>query len=165
MDEHSILVAFDGSDNAVRAVEYAAGIASRCQGFKVGLLYVERLPNRDRFADEEAWEKRCKENEADIRRALEDARKLLAGQGVDEGAATEHYLKSCNSPTAQDPDQEMCSLGTSIALDILHTRRELGYGAIVIGRRGVSRTEEFLFGSVSNKIIHAAKDCAVWIVA
>jgi Universal stress protein family. len=42
---------------------------------------------------------------------------------------------------------------------------EGGFGTVVIGRRGVSKAEEFLFGSVSTKVMHLAKDCAVWVVA
>jgi len=35
---------------------------------------------------------------------------------------------------------------------------------IVIGRRGISKKEEFIFGSTSNKIIHEAKKCAVLVI-
>ena len=31
--------------------------------------------------------------------------------------------------------------------------------------RGLSRKEEFLFGSVSSKIVGHARNCAVWVVA
>jgi nucleotide-binding universal stress UspA family protein len=40
-----------------------------------------------------------------------------------------------------------------------------GYGTIVVGRQGLSRKEEFLFGSVSSKIVSHARNCAVWVVA
>ena len=39
-----------------------------------------------------------------------------------------------------------------------------GYGTIVLGRRGISRTEQFLMGRVSNKVIQLAKEMAVWVV-
>lgn len=57
------------------------------------------------------------------------------------------------------------SYGTSIAQEILAVLKEERFGTVVVGRRGVSKAEEFLFGSVSNKIIHHAKDCTVWVVA
>jgi nucleotide-binding universal stress UspA family protein len=47
---------------------------------------------------------------------------------------------------------------------ILKKAQEGGYGSMVVGRRGISRTERFLFGSVSNKIVHQARDVAVWVV-
>jgi nucleotide-binding universal stress UspA family protein len=37
-------------------------------------------------------------------------------------------------------------------------------GTVVIGRRGISRKEEFIFGSTSNKILHTARDCSVWVI-
>jgi nucleotide-binding universal stress UspA family protein len=40
-----------------------------------------------------------------------------------------------------------------------------GYGTIVVGRRGLSEVEEFSMGRVSNKIIHMAKELAVWVVS
>jgi nucleotide-binding universal stress UspA family protein len=40
-----------------------------------------------------------------------------------------------------------------------------GYGTIVVGRRGISYVEEFSMGRVSNKIIHLAKELAVWVVS
>jgi hypothetical protein len=29
----------------------------------------------------------------------------------------------------------------------------------------MDKAEEFLFGSVSNKLLHAARGCALWVVA
>jgi nucleotide-binding universal stress UspA family protein len=40
-----------------------------------------------------------------------------------------------------------------------------GYGTIVVGRRGLSEVEEFSMGRVSNKVIHMAKEMAVWVVS
>ncbi|MGD9208351.1 MAG: universal stress protein, partial [Syntrophobacterales bacterium] len=38
------------------------------------------------------------------------------------------------------------------------------YGTIVVGRRGLSEVEEFPMGRVSNKVIHMARELAVWVV-
>jgi nucleotide-binding universal stress UspA family protein len=40
-----------------------------------------------------------------------------------------------------------------------------GYGTIVVGRRGLSHVDEFSMGRVSNKIIHMAKELAVWVIS
>ena len=40
-----------------------------------------------------------------------------------------------------------------------------GYGTVVVGRRGLSEVEEFSMGRVSNKVIHMAKELAVWVVS
>ncbi|MCU0614320.1 MAG: universal stress protein [Desulfobacterales bacterium] len=34
----------------------------------------------------------------------------------------------------------------------------------MVGRKGVSRSEAFLFGSVSSKIVNHAENCTVWVV-
>jgi nucleotide-binding universal stress UspA family protein len=39
-----------------------------------------------------------------------------------------------------------------------------GYGTIVVGRRGLTNVEEFIMGRVSNKVIHMAREMAVWVV-
>jgi nucleotide-binding universal stress UspA family protein len=38
------------------------------------------------------------------------------------------------------------------------------YCTIVVGRQGLSRSEEFLFGSISSKIVTHARNCTVWVV-
>jgi hypothetical protein len=35
---------------------------------------------------------------------------------------------------------------------------------IVVGRRGLSRVEEFFMGRVSDKVLQLAKEMAVWVV-
>jgi nucleotide-binding universal stress UspA family protein len=39
-----------------------------------------------------------------------------------------------------------------------------GFGAIVVGRRGISKVEEFFLGRVSNKVIHGGQNHTVWVV-
>jgi nucleotide-binding universal stress UspA family protein len=51
-----------------------------------------------------------------------------------------------------------------VARDILNELEEGAYGTVIIGRRGISKAEQFLLGSVSNKIIQNAKNCSVWII-
>jgi nucleotide-binding universal stress UspA family protein len=52
----------------------------------------------------------------------------------------------------------------SLAECILAEREEIDYDTIVLGRQGLSRSEEFLFGSISSKIANHAHDCTVWVV-
>jgi nucleotide-binding universal stress UspA family protein len=51
-----------------------------------------------------------------------------------------------------------------IARDILKEAED-GYDLVVIGRRGLSAIAEFFIGSVSQKILNAAKHVAVLIVS
>jgi nucleotide-binding universal stress UspA family protein len=53
----------------------------------------------------------------------------------------------------------------SIAEVILNEAVQIGAGTIVIGPRGISKKEEFIYGSTSNKILHSQNSCtALWVV-
>ncbi|MBW1975483.1 MAG: universal stress protein [Deltaproteobacteria bacterium] len=53
----------------------------------------------------------------------------------------------------------------SRAEEIINQARNLKYGTVVVGRRGISRVEEFLLGRVSNKVLQLARQETVWIVS
>ncbi|WP_320007785.1 universal stress protein [Maridesulfovibrio sp.] len=161
MNTMKMLVAFDGSENSFKAVEYVGNIARNCSGGEIVVLYVERLPEKDMFPDDRSWENHCAENEKDLRRKLDQAEKKLISMGVNSQEVRTEYFASCNSPFH---NTDICAMGRSIGMDILRIREEGGYGTIVIGRRGVSKAEEFLFGSVSTKVVQSAVGCTVWIV-
>jgi nucleotide-binding universal stress UspA family protein len=52
----------------------------------------------------------------------------------------------------------------SVADCIIREQEEMKCCTIVIGRRGISKKEEFIFGSTSSRIIHEAKKCAVLVI-
>jgi nucleotide-binding universal stress UspA family protein len=39
-----------------------------------------------------------------------------------------------------------------------------GCGSIIVGRTGISQVEDFNIGRVANKVVHMAKNQAVWII-
>lgn len=150
MDFKNILIAVDASDNARRAVDYAGTILAGTAGTRVTLLYIERAPNRDLFDTEEAWIGHCKLEHARVFDFLQRARESLLAAGLPQEALSERTL--------------LCSAEPSIAQTILDVQQEGGYGTLVVGRRGLTKGEEFLFGSVSTKLVRDAKNCAVWVV-
>jgi nucleotide-binding universal stress UspA family protein len=52
----------------------------------------------------------------------------------------------------------------TVAEGILDHLKEGDLWTVVLGRRGISKAEEFLFGSVSQKVVSEAKGCAVLVV-
>ncbi|MYL82171.1 universal stress protein [Desulfovibrio aerotolerans] len=162
MHTAKILIAYDGSDNARRAVSYTAAMVGSGGNRLVDVAAIERPADRDLFADDAAWKAECARRIEAMRTSLNEARAMLVAAGVPEAAVTTRFVESCRSPLREAQE---CSIGTSIALEILRLAEEGGYDTVVVGRRGVSKQEEFLFGSVSTKIIHAAKGLAVWVVA
>jgi len=163
MNFKKILLAVDASENALRAVEYVGQIAGGGSGFEVQLLCIERLPHRDLFPDEESWKQACETTRAEMKSFFGKARNRLVELDIPGSAISEQYVTSCVSPFTDTVPK--CSRGTSVAQEIMDALKAGGFGTVVIGRRGVSKAEEFLFGSVSNKIIHSAKDCTVWVVS
>ncbi|WP_028578321.1 universal stress protein [Desulfomicrobium escambiense] len=162
MDPKKILIAVDASENSARAVNYVSDLLGGSSGFMITVLYIERPPNRDLFPDEAAWVEAGQTQELRIRTFLKQARTTLTAGGLAPEAVTIDYVPHCQSPV--NPGAAECSIGTSIARDILQYQQRGDFGTLVIGRRGVSRAEEFLFGSVTTKVTHLAKDCTVWVV-
>ena len=162
MDPKKILIAVDASENSARAVNYVADLLGGSSDFMITVLYIERPPNRDLFPDEASWVEAGQTQELRIRTFLKQARTTLTAGGLAPEAVTIDYVPHCQSPV--NPGAAECSIGTSIARDILQYQQRGDFGTLVIGRRGVSRAEEFLFGSVTTKVTHLAKDCTVWVV-
>lgn len=150
MDFKNILIAVDASDNARRAVQYAATVLGTASGLRITLLYIERAPNRDRFDTEDAWLNQCRLEHDRVFDFLKDARAALVASGLPEKDVMEKTV--------------LCSAEPSIAQTILDVQQEGGYGTLIVGRRGLTKGEEFLFGSVSTKLVHNARNCAVWVV-
>ena len=145
----NIMIAVDESENACRAVSYVGQILSDVKGFKVLILHVIRQPEEDYFPTALEKEKWLNQYKLKVDAMLEDYRQLLIHEGFDiEDVSVRSVVRYC----------------PSLAECILVERGKMNCSTIVLGRQGLSRNEEFLFGSVSSKIVHHAHDCTVWVV-
>jgi nucleotide-binding universal stress UspA family protein len=145
----NILIAVDESENARRAVLYVAGLLGGLSGFKVALVHVIPDPEEDYFQASSEKDRWLNEYRVRIRKVLEEYRGLLVESGFEEKSVSVH------APLRYCPSMAQC---------ILKERDKNESATIVVGRQGMSRAEEFLFGSISNKIVQHAKDCTVWVV-
>jgi nucleotide-binding universal stress UspA family protein len=146
----NVLLAVDDSANARRAVAYVAFMLGGLKKTSVTLLHVISEPEEDYFAKIEEKQEWLEQYRRRVDAFLEDYRRELIGAGFPEGAVkTSAPLRSC----------------PSIAECILSELDRTRYGTLVLGRQGLSRKEEFLFGSVSSRIVGHARNCAVWVVA
>ena len=147
-DKH-LLIAIDKSDSSKRAVLYVADFLGGIPGFRVTLLSIIPEPEEDFFDTEEeqaAWTRKNLE-EANI--LLDKYRRILLQSGFpDENVR----IRSCVGDSK------------SLSEAILDTRCDLTCCTVVVGRHHKTKAEEFLFGSTSNKLIHEATNCAVWVV-
>lgn len=149
MDVKRLLLAVDTSSASMRAVEYVGDFLKGDGGSFVELLHVSRKPDRDLFPDDASWEARLSEQEAAAVRFLELARDMLLERGMDE---------------ARLGSRSLCVSEATVSETILGIVREGGFGTLVVGKRGVTKEEEFLYGSVSSAVVHGITDCCVWVV-
>ena len=133
-----ILVAIDASKGAMRAVDYVGTMADSTN-WEVTLFHAVRGLDREKLH----------EAEKSMESVFEEAHRYLEKAGFNRKQITTKLVTGV----------------TSRALAISMEALNGGYGTIVVGRRGLSNVEEFTIGRVSNKVIHMAREIAVWVVA
>jgi nucleotide-binding universal stress UspA family protein len=120
-----------------------------CVGLKVTILHVVPEPEEDYFPSSAEKGKWFTQYDKKVDVMLKDYRQLL----IKKGFSPENVL--IRSTARYSPSMAKC---------ILSERDETGYSTIVVGRQGLSRSEEFLFGSISSKIVNHARKCTIWVV-
>jgi len=148
-----ILVAFDGSEGAVMAVDCAGSLLvdPDCE---VALRHIIRPLDIPKTGpdhlfppeDEAEWLETMKR---EIDPAMEEAKDRLINAGFTSSRVTTKIISGKRSR----------------AKAIVEEAREGGYGTIVMGRRGLSVVQEFVMGRVTNKVLHMVDNMAVWIVS
>ena len=151
-----ILVAFDESENAMRAVEFIAenfntashvtlmsvipDTAALCEMNSPELIPYFRS-QQSNFCILEDKKKEV------VRKALDNAREKL----LDAGFAKDKVALRVETKKR------------GVARDIIE-EANAGYDTLVMGRRGLSGVKEFFLGSVSQKVLSLTKDISVVIV-
>jgi nucleotide-binding universal stress UspA family protein len=131
-----ILVAYDGSDGAKRALDQAAELAHN--GASVSVVSVaEPLPQFGRAAP-----MLVPEEDEERKRELREAKAALAGKGIDASIV-----------------ERKGDAATMIIGEAEHENAEV----IVMGTRGLNTAQGWLLGSVSSKVVERAP-CNVMIV-
>ena len=147
-----ILLAVDISENSHRAVAYAGDFTASTEA-ELTLYHVVRslgigIVDDNTSLDQEMEERFVEEVQNDVPRMFSRYTESLGRCGVARTSiSSKHTFPSY-----------------SRAADILREAEKGGYGTIMLGRRGLSKTPEFQMGSVTNKVLSRAKGFAVWIV-
>jgi nucleotide-binding universal stress UspA family protein len=147
--ERHVLVALDESENAKRALLYTADFLGGSPGFRVTLLSIIPDPSEDYFADSTERDSWIGEQTSRAEETLKRYRDILIQAGFTDDKVSIR-IETGNCP--------------SIADCILDIQKKLNCCTIVVGRRGISKKEEFIFGSTSNRLLHSGKNCAVWVI-
>ncbi|HVA37326.1 MAG TPA: universal stress protein [Candidatus Dormibacteraeota bacterium] len=135
-----IVIAWDGSEHARRAFDYAIAIAERF-GARVEVVSVARAPDHAETSQERA------SSIADARAFYERRALPLIEHARERGVEARLVVVEGDHP----------------ADDVITAAHQLGADLIVVGRRGLSPVERFLSGSVSDRISRYAP-CAVLVV-
>lgn len=156
MTAKKLLVAFDDSENAMRAVEVVAELFS--SDASVTLLHVAM--------DTEAL---CRMNSPELTPyfrsqqstfcTMEDKKRDLVEKAMQ--AAKEKLLAAGFTDNGVRLKLENVKKG--VARDIIQESGD-GYDVVVLGRRGTAGVKEFFFGSTSQKVLNALKDVSVLVV-
>jgi nucleotide-binding universal stress UspA family protein len=153
-DSRKLLVPIDSSPNSKRVLDHVAWLLSEAGPMEVTILHVlAPLIVRDATL---MWTGLAELESTVEQRLIDDAEEMLF--------QAKTYLIESDIP-AFAIKTRLETRAPGVARTILQEAREGGYSSIMIGRRGISRTERFLFGSVSNKIVHQARDLAVWVIS
>lgn len=147
-DRH-LLISVDNSENAKRAISYVADFLGGVSGFCVTILNVIPEPPANYFRTDEDRKTWIEEHRSEATRMLDKFRRILVQSGfAEDKVGTFLDIRHC----------------PSVADRIIEIQQSLECCTIVIGRRGISKKEEFLFGSTSNRIIRSGKNCAIWVI-
>lgn len=147
-DKH-ILIAIDKTENAKRALLYVADFLGGQPGMRASLLSIIPEPSEDYFENDFERASWLEEQCLKVRNMLENYRQILVQSGFRKNKINIRIIMNYRA---------------SIAECILEEQKYLGCCTIVVGRRVLSKKEEFLYGSTSNNILHSPKNCAVWVI-
>jgi nucleotide-binding universal stress UspA family protein len=144
-----VLLAFDGSDNAERAVSFVGSLLGNFD-YEVRLFNVirgngEGLPEHRHILSPQAYSKFAHK---EIAARLKAAETELVDAGFKADKVT----------------SQIVAKAASRAGAIADIARRKNFGTIVMGRRGHSSVREFFIGRVTNKVIHIARERTVWVI-
>ena len=137
-----VMVAVDGSEHALRAVDAAAVIAQGCGSELIVLTVLEssKLPQDVRqFAESEHM----------MEREMALANRLV-GEPITSQAAMRATKNGVKNVTQLIEDGEA-------AKEILHVAKTMSVDLIVVGSRGLGTIRGLLLGSVSHKVMHLSE--------
>ena len=144
-----MLIAIDEEETSLKALHYVGRMARDIHRLSICLLHVYPSPPPDFYQRGGVLAKYQESRKSQADRLFFHAAKLLVQYGIDENKL-EYRCMMAEKKT--------------ISETVLQTQKEGGFGTVVVGKRGVSRAEEFIFGSISNALARNSKDFSAWIV-
>ena len=141
-----MLIAMDDSVSSKAAVDFIADLAICPEAVNITLLHVFRKPSA---GEELMGAKFMREQPTRYLKAMEKARDKLVEKGC--------HPDKIEIKLIEDPY-------TTVAEGIIDQFNQGDYSMVVIGRKRMSKAEEFVKGDVSVKLVRALKGAAVLVV-
>ncbi len=149
MSNHRFLLAVDSTPSSQRELKYVSEMIRGREDVELCLLYIYPEPPPNYYSQGgtlQDYTRECKKEAAEIfKQCVTLLSKVINFQQI----STESVMAE----------------GQPFSTVILAKQEEYKCDTVVLGKRGISKTEEFLFGSVSNAVARSSHDFAVWIVA
>ncbi|MGD9162504.1 MAG: universal stress protein [Desulfobacteraceae bacterium] len=146
-----VMLAVDGSESALKAVDHAAFMLAGNTKVKINLIHI--TPKLRDYCEIEFDEN------GDI---IEEV--ITSGNKKCVDSFYTHAKKKFTDGGLSETQIEVMEVESKLSIGkaIVDSARKEGCGTLVVGRRGAN--DSFFMGSVSRYILTNAKDCAVWLV-
>ncbi len=148
-DWKNVLIAVADTPTSNKGLEYAANILGQLEGVQICLLHIYPEPPPDYYSSGGSLTDYQEQQHKTASALLDQSAAMLIDFGLPEQAISR--------------DIRMAEQKT-ISQAILGVQEEGNFGTVVVGKRGLSKAEEFLFGSISNALVHHTRNCTVWVV-
>ncbi|MDY6951408.1 MAG: universal stress protein [Thermodesulfobacteriota bacterium] len=153
--EKKILLAVDGSIHSTNAVTYAARISAMVPDLAYTLFHVQ--PTLSQYLLDEA--------EKDLKARTELKKLIQRNTELAQGILEKHRAKMVRMGIKEDRIEISTQKKImGICKDILDGAQKGLFDAIVVGRRGLSRIQETLMGSITTKLVEHSQVIPLWVV-
>jgi len=150
----NVLLAYDNSQTALRAVEYVGQMFGKVEGAKVTLYSIyDKVPEHEMVDTHFTQQVRSRisaleRGKEEGRMRLDEAKQHLIKMGFKEDQVTVRYVERKKSVPKQ----------------IIDEVKQGQYGTVVLGRRGMSNVRQMLFGSVAATVIANLTGATICVV-
>ena len=148
-DWYNILIAVDAMNSSLSAVQYVGRVAGGIGTVSICLLHVYPEPPPDFYGKGGVLEQYQSMRMTKAEQIFQRCTEILVTTGINREAISR---------------ATRMAEGKTISETVLEVRRNGNFGTVVTGKRGVSKSEEFLFGSISNALARHCQDFTAWIV-
>ena len=148
-DWRNVLIAVDDTPTSENALKYTADIIGKLEAARICLLHIYPEPPPGYYSSGKSLDDYKQEKEEKAAVFITRAKEILLQAGINEPSIITMFHMADHATISQA---------------ILDIQTQGEYGTIIVGKRGVSKAEEFLFGSISSSLVHHSKDCTVWVV-